>query len=544
MDLGTATRGLTDGQSWTGPDGELADLALLPKAGRSKQPDGSSVVVGISGARQNAAAAVAVDGRLEAFCEQERLTRIRRTTLTPGELPAEAVDAVLRLAGVSRESVTSYATAERAAQLPRDLPEFRLDHHLAHAAAAYLTSPFDDAAVVVCDQHSTPQVSVWQGQGGRLHNANWPWAGDAFAAIYSQCAALFGLGPGQEHRLEALARLPLGSPPPAELEGCFGYADGHLHTVPDWKARVIGCLNAFGPAWPLPVGASVAAAIHRELGTHLLSFLSDVRSTLGLTSVCLGGGFFYNTYINALVSQSGLFERTFVAPNPGNPGLATGAALSVNRRPGTPAQEVSPFLGPEYDLEQIKRTLDNCKLSYEWLSEHEVLERVVDALVKGHLVGWFQGRMEWGHRALGNRSIVASPLSPFVLDNLNTYLKHRHLYRAYGLSVPEEDVDRFFAGPARSRWMEYDYQIRDEQAFVNVLPGQTRTLRVQTIPAASRQFHDLHRAFEATTGIPALINTSLNGFSEPIVCSPRDAVRVFFGTGLDLLVLGRFVIRK
>ena len=152
--------------------------------------------------------------------------------------------------------------------------------------------------------------------------------------------------------------------------------------------------------------------------------------------------------------------------------------------------------------------------------------------------------MEWGHRALGNRSILASPLSPFVLDNLNTYLKHRHLYRAYGLSVPEEDASRYFAGPARSRWMEYDYQIRDESTFVNVLPGQARTLRVQTIPAASRQFHALHRAFEATTGVPVLINTSFNGFSEPIVCSPRDAVRVFFGTGLDLLVLARFVIHK
>jgi len=224
--------------------------------------------------------------------------------------------------------------------------------------------------------------------------------------------------------------------------------------------------------------------------------------------------------------------------------LATGAALSVSRRPGTPAQEVSPFLGPEYDLEQIKLTLDNCKLSYEWLSEYDILDRVVDALVKGHLVGWFQGRMEWGHRALGNRSILASPLSPFVLDNLNTYLKHRHLYRAYGLSVPEEDASRYFAGPARSRWMEYDYQIRDESTFVNVLPGQARTLRVQTVPAVSRQFHALHRAFEATTGVPVLINTSFNGFSEPIVCSPRDAVRVFFGTGLDLLVLARFVIHK
>jgi carbamoyltransferase len=155
--------------------------------------------------------------------------------------------------------------------------------------------------------------------------------------------------------------------------------------------------------------------------------------------------------------------------------------------------------------------------------------------------------MEWAHRALGNRSILASPLSPYVLDNLNVFLKQRPRHRAYGLSVTEAAAPRFFSGPPASRFMEYEYAVCDRDRLRQVLPDGARTLRVQTVSAsdaATRRFELLHEAFGEATGVPVLVNTSFNGFSEPIVCSPRDAVRVFFGTGLDMLVLDRFVLRK
>jgi carbamoyltransferase len=155
--------------------------------------------------------------------------------------------------------------------------------------------------------------------------------------------------------------------------------------------------------------------------------------------------------------------------------------------------------------------------------------------------------MEWGHRALGNRSILASPLSPYVLDNLNLFLKQREQHRTYGLSVPEDDVAKLFVGPPRSRFMEYDYEVVERERFRLVLPNGATTLRVQTIPERDdtfRRYRLLHKAFGAATGTPVLVNTSFNGFLEPIVCSPRDAIRVFFGTGLDILVLDRFVVRK
>jgi carbamoyltransferase len=209
---------------------------------------------------------------------------------------------------------------------------------------------------------------------------------------------------------------------------------------------------------------------------------------------------------------------------------------------------VSPFLGPEFNPEEIKQTLDNCKLSYEHLNENELIDVTVRALVRGQLVGWFQGRMEWGHRALGNRSIFASPVAPFVLENLNVFLKHRDRHRAYGVSVPVEQASRFFDGPPASRHMEYEYVPKDGQ-FSAIMPPGTRAIRVQTIPVqpepgCSPRTHVLHEHFGESTGVPVLVNTSFNGLLEPMVCSPRDAIRVFYGSGLDLLVLDRFVVRK
>src|SRR4029078_124172 len=218
------------------------------------------------------------------------------------------------------------------------------------------------------------------------------------------------------------------------------------------------------------------------LGNALLSLVSDVRRTLNIDDLCLGGGLFYNTFFNTLVAQRGNFARIFIPPNPGNAGIAAGAALSVGSRAMSGRREVvSAFLGPQYDLAEIKATRDNCKLTYECLSDGEVIAASVSALTAGRLVGWFQGRMEWGHRALGNRSILASPFSPYVLDNLNRFLQQRERYRAYGLSVCEEEGDRYFKGPKRSAWMEYEYEMTDPDRLRHAVPQGARSLRVQTV---------------------------------------------------------------
>lgn len=513
---------------------------------REPPPRAGDIVAGISGARQNAAVSLCVDGELRAFCEQERVTRVRRAGLTPGALPGEALDTVLRVAGgLTPPDIQQYATSEPAVALPEALSAVSVDHHRAHAATAFHLSGFEQAAVLVCDLHSTDQLSVWLGTRDGLARQDWPASDRNFAAVYSEGARVFGFSNGQEHELEALARLDAGADA-GRLDDTIAYRDGVLHASPRWRALVADWLNE-DPAHRLTHRARVASAFQHHLGRLLLDLARDVRSETGAERLCLGGGLFYNTYFTTLVRESGGFEDVFVAPNPGNAAAAIGAAFEAgNRRPDGPT---SLFLGPAYDIEEIKRTLENCKLSAECLSDGEVIDAVVSALGRGQLVGWFQGRMEWGHRALGNRSILASPLSPYVLENLNVYLKHRQPYRAYGVSVPEDRAAEFLAGPAVSRAMEYEYQPRDPERFRSILPERTRTMRAQTIPAGSadapvERFRVLHERFGQATGVPVLVNTSFNGFSEPMVCSPRDAIRVFFGTGLDLLVLDRFLIRK
>jgi len=502
------------------------------------------VVVGISGGKRNPAAAVAVGGRLVAFCEQERLTRVRGGGLRPGQLPEEALNAILNLAGAGRDEIYTYMAAEEAVSLAHDLPCVRLDHHQCHAAAAFLTSPFDAATILVCDQNSNPQVSLWQGEGRDIVNLQHPWGGHGFAALFADASRLFGFASGQEHRLEALARLDSGAES-ARISPALRYSDGFLHVDPEWQSMLTAWLHEYGADWPLQHGARVASAFQRALGDVLVEFVADIRRSSAATRLCLGGGLFYNTYFNTRVATAGAFDDVFVAPNPGNAGLAAGAALAI-KRPELPSvrEAVSPFLGPEYSLEEIKAVLDNCKLSYECRSHDELVAICVDNLLAGRLVGWFQGRMEWGHRALGNRSILANPLSPYVLENLSTFLKQRERHRSYGLSVCEEQASQYFEGPRRSAWMEYDYRVKDPSLLRHVLPAGAETLRVQTVAADAHLFRQLHHAFGAASGVGVLVNTSFNGFSEPIVCSPRDAIRVFFGTGLDVLVLGRFIVRK
>jgi carbamoyltransferase len=262
--------------------------------------------------------------------------------------------------------------------------------------------------------------------------------------------------------------------------------------------------------------------------------------------VCLGGGLFHNTYVNTIVQQSGLFARTFVPVNPGNAGLAVGNALAAaaNETGRRPAAPMTPFIGPGFSCEEIKSVLDNCKLTYQYMYEQQVIEETVDRLRRGHLVGWFQGRMEWGRRALGHRSILANPLASHALENLNVYLKKRRWCQAFSVSVLGEQLDRYFVGPPESRHMEYDYALRDPELLRAVVPDGVTALRVQSVNGHPGPFSRLLQAWSAAAGVGMLVNTSFNGFAEPMVCTPRDAVRVFYGSNLDMLVVGRFVLRK
>jgi carbamoyltransferase len=498
-------------------------------------------LVGIAGAKRNACVAVSIDGQIRAACEEERLRRVRALGLQPNRLPTEAVNHMLALAGGAAQQVAAFVIAEPNVLLPPGLPTVAVDHHRAHAATSFLTSPFERAAVLVCDTDGERELSVWSADETTL-NLQWS-SPRAFASLYSECAELLQVGSGQEHRLEALAHLGRGQRVD-ELRDVFRYVDGTLQIDNSWRTHVSGMMQRNrGPAGQ---GIDAASAVQHRIGEMLLELAADIKRSTVRSTLCVGGGLFYNTYFTTLIRTSGIFDDVFVPINPGNAGLAVGAPLMIASRDGKSAvsRKVSPFLGPEYDSNAIKAELDGCKLSYEFLRETETIDVAVDALARGQLVGWFQGRMEWGHRSLGHRSILADPMSPYVLDNLNSFLRKRERWRSFGVSICEDDVHNYFCGPPSSPWMEFEYTPRDLDLFHNVMPPGATSIRVQTVTPQSRMFWALHKRMAQATGNGVLVNTSFNSFQEPIVCTPRDAVRVFYGTGLDLLVLGQFVLRK
>lgn len=526
----------------------------------------TAAIVGLGGARRNAAAALCSGGVLVAACERERITRTRGQGMLADGFPEEAVNEVAGAAGVRVKcGDLTYASAEDRVTVPDGFAHLRYPHHYAHAASSFLSSPFTDARVVVCDRHGSPDVSLWKASSRAIEPVSDTWEGPGFARLYGVITRAFGLTPHRdEHRLEALARVSAGGAPGSLLE--IASLDGSaLRITDDLADRLHADVQSAAGDGAL---ADLASGVQRRVAELLVDWLV-ARIEPG-SNLCLAGGLFYNTHFNTRIAEHPAFRAVFVPTHPGNTGLAVGCALAAATQrfssvaqsfssvavaqsfssangehpEGLKARPTSPFLGPSYGAEEIKATLDNCKLSYEYANDRQLIERTVDTLRAGHLVGWFHGPMEWGPRALGHRSILASPLSPYVLENLNRFLKRREVVRSYGVSVREGDAARLFAGPARSPFMQFEYRVRDPELFRHVVSPGSERLRVHTVGEEPRLLGTLLEAFGGATGLPVLVNTSFNGFHEPIVCTPRDAVRVFYGTGLDMLVMGNFILRK
>jgi carbamoyltransferase len=496
-------------------------------------------VAGMAGGTRAGVAALVESGQLQGVCPQERATRTRSAGLNASGLPDEALDLLLQRRGLSRTSVDRYVAVEGDGPVPPGFAH-RVDHHRAHATTAYLTSPFGSAVILVCD-HEAPEVSVWTGQGRDVNPVSRAWAGTGFVRAFARCASALGfVGPAAGQRMEALARLRPDSYDP--LMASLIRREGDALVIDD-ALEAVAAKGAGAGGSGSPNHAAVAAALQARLAELLVEFVQQLRAELAVPRLCLGGSLFYHSAMNTAVRQSGVFEEVFVPVDPGNSGLAVGAALDAA---GSHPVLASPFLGPQYSPEETKQVLDNCKLQYSWKSDEDAVMVAVRALKEGRLVGWFDGAMEWGPRALGARCILANPTAPYVLDNLNRFLKHREPWRGYALSVLQEAVHEHFEGPAEARFMECDYRPRDPERLREALPSREAAVRVHTVAvdAPLPKFRRLLEAFGEATGVPCLINTSFNSHHEPIVCSPRDAVSVFYATGVDLLVMNQFVLSK
>jgi carbamoyltransferase len=368
--------------------------------------------------------------------------------------------------------------------------------------------------------------------------------------LYEQITSHLGfLHSSDEYKVMALAALGR----PTLLDVFRGLI--HIGAEGDYRIDAFDAGALFGPARER--GAPLTQA-HFDLTASLQAALEEtvqqlaawLRRASGESQLAMAGGVALNCVMNAKLRDAGLYDEVWVQPAAGDAGTALGAALWVDAAErGGPSRFVMEhaYWGPAFTDDEIEAVLRWAKLPYRRLTD--VAGETADLLVQDMIIGWFQGRMEWGPRALGARSILASPLSVSMQQRLNE-LKDREDFRPVAPAVPQDDLASWFT-PAQANRGSAPFML----FLYDVLPGQAqripavchadRTARVQTVARETNpRYYDVLKAFGARTGVPVLVNTSFNVRGEPIVCTPRDALNAFTATPLDALVIGPFLLEK
>jgi carbamoyltransferase len=423
-----------------------------------------------------------------------------------------------------------------------------VEHHDAHAASAFHVSPFHRAAVLTLDgrgERATTSYGVGEGtQIERLGQVDFP---HSLGLLYEALTEYLGFLPSSdEYKVMALASF--GSPVYLdEFRALIELGRDGCYTIAPL------CLEErFGPARergaPLEQRHyDIAHSLQIALEDATLALASWLHAASGCDDLCMAGGVALNCVLNARLRNRGPFKRIWVQPAAGDAGTALGAALHVDARERGVCERTwrmeHAFLGPEFDEAEIEQFLRWSKLPYRRLAD--IAEETADILAQDRVIGWFQGRIEFGPRALGARSILASPLHAEMQTRLNE-IKDREDFRPVAPVVLEEAAGDWFAGADVSPFMLFVYDVLPDKATrIPAVRHVDGTARIQTI---NREQHPLYyallKAFEARTGVPVLVNTSFNTRGEPIVCTPRDAVESFWTSPLDALVIGPFLLEK
>jgi len=506
-------------------------------------------ILGIGGLPADASAVLIRDGEIVAAIEEAKVSRRRETQ----GLPDAAIRECLHLGGVAPQDIHAVALARPFPKpdLPLDLrAQFGqarivlVEHHQAHAASAYYASPFDEATVLTLDRVGDLRCgSKWAGTGEAMALQSESFYPDSVADLYSRVTALLGFAPGaDEHKVQWLSTASS-----AQFSGLFGTILGAGPNVDRSYLDARGGFSAkFYAALGLPDRASIPDGLRADIASSIQNAVTTAALALAGsgTNLCLAGGLAFNALLVSAFEHSGQFRQVFVQPAAGNSGVALGAALSVL---GRHADAGSYCLGPSFTPEEIKQVLENCKLSFRYLqTTDQIVQVALDWLGENKIVAWMQGRMEFGPRALGNRSILASPLDPYSTENLNTYIKHREGFRKFAASVPEENASEYFQCGANARHLATVGRVRPEhkQRFQAALLGRD-LIRVHSVRKSDNPLYwRLLQEAGRRTGLPILYNTSFNLFGEPLVCTPRDAVRSFYSSGIDAMLVGNFALQK
>jgi len=465
------------------------------------------------------------------------------------------------------------------------------EHHQSHAASAFFPSPFEEAVVLTMDgvgEWATTSVAI--GRGNTLETVreiHWP---HSIGLLYSAFTYYTGFRVNSgEYKVMGLA--PYGEPKYADLilknivdlkddgsfwldQSFFNYATGLTMTSGKFH-------DLFGgpprdSETPLTQRhMDLAASVQKVTEEIMLRMTRSLATTYQIENLCLAGGVALNCVANGKVLRDGSFKRIWIQPAAGDAGGSVGAALAAYHQHFAKPRKVNgaldamqgSYLGPQFSQDEIEKRLGATGATFDTITnEEDLYQRTCDALEAGHAVGWFQGRMEFGPRALGGRSILGDPRNPEMQKNLNLKVKYRESFRPFAPSVLREDVADYFDLDIDSPYMLQVADVKrnrhrrmtaeQEQLFgidkLNVvrsdIPAVTHvdySARIQTVHAETNpRYHALISAFKQRTDCPVLVNTSFNVRGEPIVCTPEDAFRCFMGTEMETLVIGNCFLRK
>ncbi|KAB7627891.1 carbamoyltransferase [Alkalilimnicola sp. S0819] len=560
------------------------------------------VILGLNYFFHDSTACLVVDGELRVALEEERFTRQKHTQA----FPVQAVEQCLRQQGMDFHDIDHIAVSikpglDRGAKLayglrhPRQLKPFLrheflnsarrqrgfrawlqrhwpdpacrpevhyIEHHLAHIAGSFFVSPYERAALLSLDgagEWATSWVGV--GEGNRVKRLGGNYFPHSLGSVYEAATEFCGFRPNYDEG-KTMGLAPFGDPRRFQPtvarivvpDGDWGTrVDLSYFSYQHWGFQRCSPKfhRTFGP--PRRGGAfaehhqDVAAAFQRVLEDRVLAICRRLRERTGADYLVLAGGVSLNSVMNGRILREAGFKDLYVMPAAGDNGTAIGAAFYLyNGLLGLPRRyaHLDPYVGNAYSDEEIARVLRQAKLPAR--QHGDIVEVAADLLARGQIIGWHQGRMEIGPRALGNRSILANPTLPGMKDKINAEVKYREPYRPFAPAAPAERKSEYFDIEVDAPFMLKVCNVRPEaRARLPAVTHVDGSARLQTVHRDSNPlFHRLLHAFEARSGTPVLLNTSFNIQGEPVVESPWHALRCFYSTGLDALVLGNFLLTK
>lgn len=555
----------------------------------------------------DSSAAIVVDGIIVADAAEERFSRIKHDA----GLPVQAIASCLDAAGLQMRDIDAVAlpteaelwplnelldlyagpheqgrSLERAAELAQrvagggfrppgrrptyahrfqlapDTELVKVAHHLAHAAAAYYTSGSQEQQLIVTLDGIGDGLSgaIWRGERGRIEPLEQFGANGSLGFFYSNVTEALGWPQGDgEGTTMALAAY--GEPDGARgsLERFHPRFEGGALLAPHQFDRVHAWNERGSYQWHSAEAPTIASLIPRfgreNLAAEAQRVLEEQVCELvypwlqreGTRTLSCSGGVFLNVKVNQRIWMSGMVDHHHIYPNPGDAGLAAGAALYAHyqRHPDAAIGSLQDvYLGPQYSAAEIVRLLEERRL--EFTERDDVPEFAAQMLVRNQMIGWFQGRMESGPRALGSRSILVNPTQADNKDQLNAQVKFRQAFRPFGPSVLHERSADYLRHARPERFMITSFDVAaGKEGSIPAVVHVDGTVRPHTIERETNpQYWDLIAAFGKLTGEHAVLNTSFNLRGEPIVCHPRDAIRTFYDSGLDCLILGDHVLTK